>query len=237
MIAVILAGGLGLRLRPFTSIIPKPLLPVGESSVLEIQILSLKRHGFRKVFVATNYLSDVVMAYLGDGSRLGIEVEFSRERKPLGTCGPVSLLRDRLTEPFVLMNGDILTTLDFRSAYNFALGLSADLTIVTTEVVTPFAFGKVLALGDYVSEIQEKPDIRFEILSGIYVLKPPVLDRIPDDEYYNIDSLIRSLIASGKPVGRYRMTDYWLDIGTTGHYETAQEAYHEHFSSLKRTGV
>ena len=234
MIAVILAGGLGMRLRPFTSIIPKSILPVGQSSVLEIQILSLSQQGFRKIFIATNYLSDLVTAHLGDGSRFGVELELSQEQKPLGTCGPLSLLRDRLTEPFILMNGDVLTTMNFQAAYDFALALPADLTVVTTEIATPFAFGKVLASGDYITSVQEKPDIRFEILSGIYIMKPAILNSIPDNEYYNIDLLIRSLINSGRSVGRYRMTDYWLDIGTTDHYETAQTAYHEHFSGLKK---
>jgi NDP-sugar pyrophosphorylase family protein len=213
---------------------PKPILPVGESSVLEIQILSLGRQGFRKIFIATNYLSDLVTAHLGDGSRFGVELEVSQEQKPLGTCGPLSLLRDRLTEPFLLMNGDVLTTMNFRAAYDFALALPADLTVVTTEIATPFAFGTVLASGDYIANVQEKPDIRFEILAGIYVVKPAILNSIPDNEYYNIDSLIRSYINSGKPVGRYRITDYWLDIGTTDRYETAQTAYRDHFSSLKK---
>src|SRR6185295_6454413 len=133
MKAVILAGGLGSRLRPFTQIIPKPLLPIGESSLLEIQILTLKRCGVTDIFIATNYMSEYVEAFLGDGSRFGLTLTFSKEPKPLGTCGPVGLLKERLTEPFVLMNGDLLTNLDFAKAYRFALGLDADLTVVTNE--------------------------------------------------------------------------------------------------------
>jgi NDP-sugar pyrophosphorylase family protein len=233
MIAVILAGGLGQRLRPFTSVIPKPLLPVGESSVLEIQLLTLQKHGVKQVYIATNYLSDVVKAYIGDGSRFGLSVQFSHERKLLGTCGPLSLLRDKLTEPFVLMNGDILTTLDFRKAYDVAQLLDADLTIATKEVITPFSFGKVLAENNYVVDVQEKPDIKFEILAGIYFMKPPVLSYVPDDTFYNMDSLIRDILKSGKRVGRHLMTEYWLDIGTAEHYEDAQTAYKEHFGELK----
>jgi NDP-sugar pyrophosphorylase family protein len=233
MIAVILAGGLGKRLRPFTSVIPKPLLPVGESSVLEIQLLTLRRHGASKVFIATNYLSEVVRAYIGDGSRFGLAVEISQEEMLLGTCGPVSLLRNRLREPFILMNGDVLTTLDFKCAYEFALQLDSDLTVVTKEIVTPFAFGKVLSNGSYLSEVQEKPDITFEILAGIYILKPPALEFIPHNQYYNIDSLIRDLLAAGRPVGRYLMKEYWLDIGSAEHYETAQDAYSQYFHDLK----
>src|SRR5690242_8765808 len=126
MKAVILAGGLGTRLKPFTEVIPKPLLPLGESSVLETQVLALKRAGFDEVFIATNYMADYVQAFLGDGSKYGIRVTFSREAKPLGTCGPLLLLRDRLTEPFVLMNGDILTTLDFHAAFDSAVASDAN---------------------------------------------------------------------------------------------------------------
>ena len=233
MKAVILAGGLGSRLKPFTQIIPKPLLPVGESSVLEIQLLSLKQHGVDEVFVATNYLADVVTAYLGDGSRFGLRVTFSREDKPLGTCGPVGLLRDRLTEPFILMNGDVLTTLDFRAAYSFAGGLDAPLTVITKEIITPFEFGTVRSDGDYLVDVAEKPDVRFEILAGIYVMQPSVFQYIPADTYYGIDNLIRDVIASGSRVGKYKMEEYWLDIGQTQHYEAAQSAYQEHFQHLK----
>ena len=111
MKAVILAGGLGTRLRPFTEVIPKPLLPVGESSVLEIQILSLKQAGFSEIYIATNYKADYVKAFLGDGSKYDLKLYFSQEREPLGTCGPLALLREELDSLFILMNGDILTNL------------------------------------------------------------------------------------------------------------------------------
>jgi len=233
MKAVILAGGLGTRLLPFTQVIPKPLLPVGESSVLEIQLLSLKKHGCTHVYIATNHLSDLVAAYIGDGSKYGIAVEFSKEEKPLGTCGPVSLLREKLTEPFILINGDILTTLDFRRAYDFAAQVDADLTVVTNEIVTPFEFGQVLGDGDYVEGVQEKPDLKFEILAGIYILRPALFDVIPQDTPYGIDHLIRDLLAAGRKVGKYQMHEYWLDIGHKGTYEQAQEAYREHFRVLR----
>jgi NDP-sugar pyrophosphorylase family protein len=231
--AVILAGGLGSRLLPFTQVIPKPLLPVGESSVLEIQLKTLCRHGVTEVFIATNHLSDLVAAYIGDGRKFGLTVEFSKEEKPLGTCGPVSLLRDRLTEPFLLLNGDVLTTLDFRKAYDFAARVDADLTVVTKELVTPFEFGQVLGAGDYIERLQEKPDLKFEILAGIYVLRPALFDLIPSDTPYGIDRLILDLLAAGRKVGKYLMQEYWLDIGRQGTYEEAQEAYRAHFQVLR----
>jgi NDP-sugar pyrophosphorylase family protein len=234
MKAVILAGGLGTRLKPFTQVIPKPLLPIGESSVLEIQIRTLAAAGFKEIFIATNYMSEYIEAFLGDGGKYGVKLIFSREEKPLGTCGPVLLLRQHLTEPFVLMNGDILTTLHFRDVYDAAIAADADLTVVTKEMVTPFNFGKVTSDGPYILAIEEKPDLRIEILAGIYVLKPAVLDLIPRDECFGIDLLIKAMLARQMKVGRYAMKEYWLDIGQVEEYQVAQTAYDEHFEHLKK---
>jgi NDP-sugar pyrophosphorylase family protein len=233
MKAVILAGGLGTRLKPFTQVIPKPLLPVGESSVLEIQLLTLKKAGVTDVFIATNYLSDFVTAYIGDGSKFGLNVKFSKEDKPLGTCGPVGLLRDVLTEPFFLMNGDVLTTLDFRKFYEHGMALDSDLVVATTEIATPFEFGKVTTENGYIVKLEEKPNFRIEILAGIYFLKPGIFELIPQDEYFGIDSLIKNMIAGNQKIGKYLMQEYWLDIGQVHHYEAAQEAYKDHFGHLK----
>lgn len=233
MKAVILAGGLGTRLKPFTQVIPKPLLPVGESSVLELQILSLKNHGVKEIFIATNYMSEYVEAFLGKGDKYNITISFSKEEKPLGTCGPVKLLRDKLSEPFLLMNGDILTTLDFRRAYSFALNCDSDLTVVTKELITPFQFGKVVSEGDYITEVQEKPDFKLEILAGIYILKPAIFKIIPENSYYGIDSLIKDMLANNMKVAKYLMKEYWLDIGRIDDYQTAQDAYKDHFNKLK----
>lgn len=233
MKAVILAGGLGSRLKPFTEIIPKPLLPVGESSVLEIQILSLKRHGIDDIFVATNYRSDLVEAFLGDGSKYGVRLTFSREEMPLGTCGPVSLLRHRLQEPFFLLNGDILTTMDFAKAMDFGRRIDTDLVVMTKDLVMPFNFGKILADGDLITGVVEKPDLHIEILAGIYLLRPCLFDIIPTATYYGMDSLIHDMLAAKRAIARYPIREYWLDIGRVGDYEEAQQAYHDHFSDLK----
>jgi NDP-mannose synthase len=236
MKAVILAGGLGNRLRPFTQVIPKPILPVGESSVLEIQILSLKKSGFEDIYIATNYLAEYVQAFLGDGSKQGVRLNFSKEDKPLGTCGPVLLLRETLTEPFILMNGDILTTLQFDKLYDFGSRVDAELIVVTKEIVTPFSFGRVTCEGDYILHIEEKPDLRFEILAGIYMMKPSVLDLIPPDTYFGIDSLIKKMLSARSKVARYLTKEYWLDIGEVTSYEKAQSVYDNHFKHLKSDG-
>jgi NDP-sugar pyrophosphorylase family protein len=234
MKAVILAGGLGTRLAPFTQVIPKPLLPLGESSVLEVQILSLKQCGFDEIYVATNYRADYVQAFLGDGSKYGVRLSFSREEKPLGTCGPVLLLREVLTEPFLLMNGDVLTTLPFDRLYTFAGEIGAGLTVVTREMVAPFHFGKVETSGDYLLGVEEKPDFKLEIVCGIYVLDPAVLDLVPPDTYFGIDGLIKAMLASGRKVARYLTQDYWIDIGRVEDYQQAQTGYNEHFVHLTR---
>jgi len=227
MKAVILAGGLGMRLRPFTQVIPKPLLPIGESSVLEIQILSLKKHGFSEIYIATNYMADYVEAFLGDGSKYGVRITFSKETEPLGTCGPLSLLRSRLTEPFLLMNGDILTTLNFTQVYEFTLKIDASLVVLTKELIMPFNFGKVLSDGDYILGVEEKPNLKSEILAGIYFLKPSVLELIPENTYYGIDTLIKDLLAKQKRIAKWLIKDYWLDIGQPSDYESAQNSYND----------
>ncbi|MDP7572190.1 MAG: nucleotidyltransferase family protein, partial [Myxococcota bacterium] len=145
MKAVILAGGLGVRLRPFTQAIPKPLLPIGEQSLLEIQIANLANNGFSEIFIATNYKSEYIESFIGDGSKHGVAIAYSREREPLGTCGPLSLLRDRLDEPFVMVNGDILSTIDFRRFVAHGNSMEGNLTVATKQVRTPFNFGSVQA--------------------------------------------------------------------------------------------
>ena len=232
MKAVILAGGLGTRLKPFTQVIPKPLLPIGESSVLEIQINRLINCGVSEIFIATNYKSNLVKAFLEDGEKFGVPIKFSVEEKPLGTCGPVTLLKEHLTDPFLLINGDILTTLDYKKPYNFSTELDADLVVVTKKMVTPFHFGNVKVKGNYITDIDEKPDLIMEILSGIYILKPALFNIIPFNKAYGIDALIKDLLEKGEKVGKYLLQDYWLDIGQVKDYQEAQTAYDKHFKKI-----
>lgn len=231
MQAVILAGGLGTRLKPFTEVIPKPLLPIGEESLLEIQIARLRHCGWDEIYLATNYKSKYIEQFFGDGSQYGVRLEISKEKQPLGTAGPLTLLKERLKKPFLVMNGDILSTLDFRHIYEFALSKEADLCVAIKKIITPFAFGSILYDGDYVTGIEEKPDVEHEILTGIYVMKPAIFDLIPDNTYYGMDMLIRAMLDANKPIAKYEMRDIWLDIGQLPDYEKAQEIYDEHFSS------
>ncbi|HTB05408.1 MAG TPA: sugar phosphate nucleotidyltransferase [Bacteroidia bacterium] len=229
MKAVILAGGLGSRLKPFTEIIPKPLLPIGEKAVLEIQIERFKKHGFDEIYLATNYKSEYVENFIGDGSRYGIKLMLSREEKPLGTAGPLTLLKDKLTEPFVVMNGDILSLIDFTKLYDFALQQKNALTITIKKIVTPYAFGNIFFKGDLVTNIEEKPDIITYALAGIYVMTPEIFNYIPEDTFYGMDLLIRGMLAKNKPISKYEIEEYWLDIGRIEDYTKAQEVYKTHF--------
>ena len=230
MQAIILSGGLGTRLRPFTEVIPKPLLPIGEKAVLEIQIEHLKANGFDHIFLATNYKSDYIENFFGNGDKYGVKLTISKEDKPLGTAGPVKLLQNKLNdEPFLVMNGDILTLLPYRKLYDFACTKETLLTIGTKDIFTPFQFGNIHTEGDFVIGIEEKPNIKTTILAGIYIFKPEILDLIPDNTMYNMDKLIIDMLAKGLPISHYPIQEYWLDIGQVGDYEKAQNIYKEHF--------
>jgi NDP-mannose synthase len=221
--AVILAGGLGLRLRPLTNLIPKPLLPIGESTILEVQLLCLKKFGVSEVYIAANYMADYLEAIIQDGGKYGLKIHVSREEQPLGTCGPLSLLRDELSAPFFMMNGDILTNIDFGKLGAFSHRTKADLTVVTKEINIPFRFGRVLSKGDYISEIEEKPTYKQEVLAGIYALTPGVFDFIPEATAYGVDELIKDMMTRNRPVAKYLTHDYWIDVGQLDDYEIAKQ--------------
>lgn len=229
MKAVILAGGLGSRLKPFTEVIPKPLLPIGEKSVLEIQMERLKSFGFNEVFLATNYKSEYVQNFFGDGTRYGIKLSISKEEKPLGTVGPLTLIKDKLSEPFIVMNGDILSLIDFGKLYNFSISKNNPLTITIKKIVTPYSFGNIYFDGDIVTGIEEKPDIITYALAGIYVMTPEIFNHIPTHTYYGMDTLIKNLLMKNIPICKYEIEEYWLDIGRIEDYNKAQEIYQTHF--------
>jgi NDP-sugar pyrophosphorylase family protein len=228
--AVILSGGLGTRLKPFTEVIPKPLLPIGDKAVLEIQIERLRKHGFDKIILATNYKSHYIEGFFGDGGRYGVTLEVSKEEHPLGTAGPIRLLRDRLPDPFVVMNGDILSLIDFAELYDFACSRESLLAVSIKKIITPYAFGNIFFEGDLVTGVEEKPDIVTYALAGIYVMKPGIMDLIPDGEYFGMDSLIKKMLALELPITKYELKKYWLDIGQLQDYQTAQTVYRDYFA-------
>ena len=233
MKAVILAGGLGSRLKPFTQIIPKPLLPIGEKAVLEVQLEALRENGFDEIYLATNYKSDYIENFIGNGDRYGIKLKISKEEKPLGTVGPLTLLKRELTEPFLVMNGDILTLLNFKQIFEFAFSSKSMLTVAIKEMITPFQFGNITFEGDYVTGIEEKPKIKTHILAGIYIFNPDIFELIPENEYYGMDTLMNKMLNLNIPISKFHVHEYWLDIGQMDDFHTAQEIYKKHFANSK----
>ena len=223
--AIILSGGLGTRLRPFTNIIPKPLLPIGEKAILEIQIEQLKKAGFTDIVLATNYKSDYIKNFFGDGSRYGVNLVVSKEEKPLGTAGPLKLVEPLLNSYFLVMNGDILTDLDFSEFYEFALRKSQKITVAIKKILMPYQFGNIEFDGDLVTNIIEKPSLVTYALAGIYIMHPNILQDIPSNTYYGMDSLILKLLKNKENVVKYEMNAYWLDVGREDDYSKAQKLY------------
>ena len=229
MKAVILAGGLGTRLKPFTQTIPKPLLPLGEKAILEVQLERLKHYGFDEIYIATNYKSSYIEKFIGDGSRYGVNLTISREEKKLGTAGPLSLLKESLTEPFLVMNGDILSLIDLNDFYQFAIDKKTILSVVIKKEITPYSFGNIFFKGDYVTGIEEKPDIVRFIIAGIYVMRPSIFKFIPDNTFFGMDLLMNDLLKNEKKISKYELKEYWLDIGREDDYQKAQDFYQKHF--------
>ncbi len=221
--AIILAGGLGKRLYPLTKVLPKPLLPVGDKSILESLIMLLRRNNIKTVYIATNYLHDEIANKIGDGKKYKIKVIYSRERKKLGTCGPLSLLKDKLRNPFFVINGDILTTANLKEIKKYSLKKKSILTVVTKEINLPFRFGKVTTKNNYITRLEEKPTYKQEILSGIYVCKPEIFKFIPDNKYFGMDDLIKKLMKKKIKISKYLLKNYWIDIGQLDDYEIAKQ--------------
>lgn len=213
-----------MRLRPFTHVIPKPLLPVGEHSVLEINIKRLRECGFDDLIIATSYKSHLFESYFGNGSKFKVKIKYSKEKKPLGTAGPLKLLKDELKDPFLVIYGDILTSLDFRKLRDFHIQNNSDFTLVTKEIYLPVSYGIIESDGALIRNIEEKPVMKSQINTGIYFLNPEVIEYIPEG-FFHMTNLAKELIKKRKKVMKYELKDYWIDIGEKESYEKAQKDF------------
>lgn len=218
---------MGTRLKPFTHIIPKPLLPLGEKSLLEVTIQKLEEQGFTDIILAVNYKSDLFESYFGDGSKFGVKIRYSKEKQRLGTAGPLKLAAPYLSESFLVMNGDILTNMDFKKLRQVHVTNRADFTLVTKRIQLPLHYGVVEKKGDRILDIREKPIMEAEVSAGIYFVNADMLDFIPSDERFDMTELMKQLIAAGKNVHAYPLEDYWLDIGQMKDYQQAQEDFED----------
>ncbi len=225
MRAVILAGGKGRRLRPFTTVLPKPLMPLGEMPIVEVVLRQLAANGFEEVTLAVGYLAELMMAYCGDGSKFGLRVRYSREEQPLGTAGPLALV-EGLDDTFLVMNGDVLTTLDMQAMLAQHRANGAVATIATHQRRQQINYGIIESDDNSrVTAYIEKPVHHYQVSMGVYVLEPSVLTRVASGEYLDLPDLVRQLMADGQHVMAYPFDGYWLDIGRHDDYEQAVEEF------------
>ena len=212
--AVILAGGLGTRLHPFSFTIPKPLMPIGKDTILLHLINQFKKSGVNDFLISIGYQAELVKAYIGNGDKFNVSAKYFEETKPLGTAGPLGLMREELAqeEYFFLINGDIYTEVDFSKMYEFAVQSKYDIVVGHIEKEEKSSYGVLDINEDQIKGVIEKPTRTFCISSGIYILNSKVLKRIPPDQYYTMPDLINSYLKDEKSVGTYKIDKYWLGI-------------------------
>jgi NDP-sugar pyrophosphorylase family protein len=227
MKAVILAGGKGSRLAPYTTILPKPLMPIVDMPILEIVLKQLKSCGFTEIVIAVGHLAELIKAYFGDGAGLGISIEYVLEATPLGTAGPLGNI-DGLSETFLVMNGDILTDLDYGKLVDDHRAGGSIMTIATHKRTVKIDFGVLETVDGYVSEYIEKPTLDYLVSMGVYVMEPAVRDHLKRGEYLDLPDLVRLLLASGARVRAYPFDGRWLDIGRQDDFIEAQSRFEEH---------
>jgi NDP-sugar pyrophosphorylase family protein len=222
---VILAGGKGTRLRPYTTIFPKPLMPIGDRPILEIVLRQLKYFGFEKITLSVNHLADLLKTFFGDGSKLGLDISYCMEDEPLGTAGSISLVED-VTDPFLVMNGDLLTTIDYGALVRAHMDSTATATIgvFPREVMIDFGVLELGSKGELV-EYREKPRLQYLVSMGVNVFDRSVLEFIPRGEYLDIPTLMTNLKDSGRTVSTFRSECEWLDIGRPDDYEHAIDEF------------
>jgi NDP-mannose synthase len=223
--AIILAGGKGTRLKPYTVALPKPLVPIGETPILEIIINQLKNFGFSEITITLNYFTDIIKAYFGDGSKYGVNIDYSYEEKPLSTMGPLTLIND-LPENFLILNGDVLTDLNFGDFFDFHINHNGTFTISSFVRIEKVDYGVLKVNNDGILlNFEEKPVNQYDVSMGIYAANRKILDYIPHNTYYGFDNLVFDLLNRNTPPFIKKHEGYWLDIGRPDDYEAAQNDY------------
>jgi NDP-sugar pyrophosphorylase family protein len=222
MKAIILAGGKGRRLKPYTTVFPKPLMPIGDKPILEIVVRQLKSHGFNEIIMAVGHLAELIMTFFDDGTKYGITIKYTREDQPLGTAGPLTLMKEDLNEAFLMMNGDVLTSLDYSDLVNYHKKNKAIATIALKKRAVKIDFGvSEVDEENNIVEYTEKPEIEYLVSMGVYAFDPRILEYIKPNEYLDFPDLIKKLISNGETVKGYAYDGYWLDIGRPDDYERA----------------
>ena len=220
---LLMAGGRGERLKPLTDDIPKPMLRVGSKPIIEHNIDRLALYGVEKLHVSVKYKAEQIMDYFKDGSEKGLNISYIQEEEPLGTLGAIRLIETIETPAILVMNSDLLTNIDFEDFYRLFEESDADMIVASTPYRVDVPYGVLETNGNQITSLKEKPSYVYFSNAGIYLIKTPVLDRIPKGKFYNATDLMDELIREGKKVVNYPIVHYWLDIGKPEDFKKAQE--------------
>ena len=226
MQAIILAGGKGTRLKPFTTNFPKPLVPIDDMPILEVVLRQLKSAGFTDIVITVNHLAELIMAFFGKGEKLGLNITYSMEESPLGTAGPISLIKN-LDDNFLVMNGDILTTLNFRDLYDYHIANKNDISISTYKREEKIHLGVLESENDDFKKYIEKPIYYFDVSMGIYLINKNMKNLIPLNSKFDMPDLITLAKEKDYKIKCYRGDYFWLDIGRVDDFEQANEIFCE----------
>lgn len=226
---VLMLGGLGTRLRPLTESIPKPMLRVGDKPILETIVTHIAEQGFVNFYFCINYLGEQIRSYFGDGSQWGINIEYVEEEERRGTAGALSLLPEKPELPFIVMNGDLLTKVNLSSLLDFHDEHHNIATACVREYAQQVPYGVVEIEGAHVTQLVEKPVYRYFVNAGIYALSPEAMEKVPEQAFYDMPTLIDEVLAEKGNVGGFPITEYWMDIGQMPDFEQAQADYEVHF--------
>ena len=226
---ILMVGGLGTRLRPLTQDMPKPMLKVGNKPILQTIVEKFAEYGFVNITMCVNFNASIIRDYFGDGKEFGVNIDYVLEQKRMGTAGALSLLKERPSEPFFVMNGDLLTNVNFEHIFNYHMINKATATMCVREYDYEVPYGVVKMNDNKITAIAEKPVQKFFVSAGIYMLSPEILDLIPKNEFYDMPALFEKLIKLSKNVISFPIREYWLDIGRMEEYQRANEEYKEVF--------
>ncbi|MEA5009354.1 nucleotidyltransferase family protein [Clostridium tyrobutyricum] len=230
---IIMAGGLGTRLKDLTKEVPKPMLKVGHDPILQHIIANFKQYGYNKILISVNYKSEIIENYFQDGLAYGVKIEYIKENKRLGTAGGIKLAEDYIDKPFFVINGDIFTNLNVENMMKFHMENKFDITVGTRKHSFQIPYGVIETENNYIKTIKEKPKIEYLINAGVYCLNPNLISLIPDNKYFEITDLIDICIKNGAKVGSYEITDYWMDIGRMEDYNKVNSDIYDLISADK----
>lgn len=226
---VLMVGGLGTRLRPLTENTPKPMLEVGKKPILQTIVEKFAEYGYTNIVMCVNYKSHIIQDYFGNGTKFGVNIEYVIEEQRMGTAGALSLLKHKPLEPFFVMNGDLLTNVNFEHLHNYHVSNKAIGTMCVREYDFQVPYGVVSIEGGKILSIEEKPTHKFFVSAGIYMLSPEALEYIPQNQFYDMPMFFEKIIGAKKNAISFPLREYWLDIGRVEEYKKANEDYYEVF--------